>query len=119
MTTVNVQFSDSNETKIISVFGSPQDAEVWPNQGEVEDTDQRYLDFVASLSPSVAEIAAGIRDFLLSEAAVRIAPLQDAVDLGSATEPESAALKQWKEYRVAVNRVDLTQASPNWPAQPQ
>jgi hypothetical protein len=47
-----------------------------------------------------------------------IAPLQDAVDLDEATQAETDQLKKWKQYRVAVNRIDLTQASPVWPLQP-
>lgn len=59
------------------------------------------------------------RDALLAQATSAIAPLQDAVDLDMATDAETALLKQWKQYRVAVNRVDLTQQNPTWPASPQ
>lgn len=45
-----------------------------------------------------------------------IAPLQDASDLGMATEAEESALKAWKTYRVLLNRVDL--AAPVWPEIP-
>jgi hypothetical protein len=72
-------------------------------------------------APSAVEIAAdnaGTRDALLSKAAIAIAPLQDAVDLDEATAEETALLKLWKQYRVAVNRVDLTLPAPNWPAPP-
>ncbi|WP_080981197.1 MULTISPECIES: tail fiber assembly protein [Ralstonia] len=58
------------------------------------------------------------RDALLGIATARIAPLQDAADLGVATSAESSALTSWKQYRVAVNRADLTQATPAWPSQP-
>ena len=61
------------------------------------------------------------RDFLLVEAALRIAPLQDAVDLGLATVEETASLALWKQYRVAVNRVSEQPAFPfsiDWPALP-
>lgn len=58
------------------------------------------------------------RDALLLGASAAIAPLQDAVDLEMATAAETALLKQWKQYRVAVNRVDLTQANPVWPTEP-
>ncbi|WP_272519334.1 MULTISPECIES: tail fiber assembly protein [Providencia] len=40
----------------------------------------------------------------LNEATAAIAPLQDAVDLGIATDEEREQLKAWKEYRVQVNR---------------
>ncbi len=58
------------------------------------------------------------RDYLLEQAGLAIAPLQDAVDLDDATPDETALLKKWKQYRVAVNRVDLTLVSPTWPPQP-
>ncbi|MDN4498002.1 tail fiber assembly protein [Pseudomonas mosselii] len=50
-----------------------------------------------------------------------IAPLQDAVDLDEATEAEAALLKNWKRYRVALNRVLEQPGYPaeiDWPAPP-
>lgn len=58
------------------------------------------------------------RDSLMSMASGRIAPLQDAFDLGEATAEESAQLTAWKKYRVALNRLDLTVEPVLWPAQP-
>lgn len=58
------------------------------------------------------------RDALLARATLPIAPLQDAVDLGDVTAAETALLEKWKQYRVAVNRVDLTLPEPTWPPQP-
>ncbi|WP_354636978.1 tail fiber assembly protein (plasmid) [Morganella morganii] len=68
-----------------------------------------------------ADIAAAEaqKQYLLSEAAEAIAPLQDAVDLGMATQEEEALLKAWKKYRVLLNRVD-TSTAPDivWPVKP-
>ncbi|MBF8753759.1 tail fiber assembly protein [Pseudomonas guariconensis] len=50
-----------------------------------------------------------------------IAPLQDAVDLDEATEAEAALLKEWKRYRVALNRLPDQPGYPGeitWPAPP-
>ncbi|WP_272905162.1 tail fiber assembly protein [Pseudomonas petrae] len=58
------------------------------------------------------------RDRLLSIATLAIAPLQDAADLEEATASETAMLKKWKQYRVAVNRVDLVAEGPDWPGPP-
>jgi len=58
------------------------------------------------------------RDWNLSRAALFIGPLQDAVDLGEATEDETEALETWKRFRVAVNRTDLTADQPEWPQSP-
>lgn len=57
---------------------------------------------------------------LLSAAAAAIAPLQDAVDIGMATNEETALLLGWKKYRVQVNRVDTSTAPGiEWPEQPK
>ncbi len=50
-----------------------------------------------------------------------IAPLQDAVELDDATPAEAEALKAWKRYRVALNRLPEQPDYPNsidWPAVP-
>ncbi|KER02426.1 tail fiber assembly protein [Photorhabdus temperata] len=53
---------------------------------------------------------------LMMKASERIAPLQDAVDLGIATEAEKEALLSWKKYRVMLNRIDIKQAPDiEWP----
>ena len=52
---------------------------------------------------------------LIDSATAQINPLQDAVDMEIATKEEAAALKQWKLYRVSVNRIDTTQKEINWP----
>ncbi|OFB47490.1 hypothetical protein BA187_19420 [Serratia marcescens] len=54
-----------------------------------------------------------------SEAAEAIAPLQDAVEFGDATEAEKAALTEWKKYRLALSRIDVNQAPDiSWPTRP-
>ncbi|MEG0433401.1 MAG: tail fiber assembly protein [Morganella sp. (in: enterobacteria)] len=56
---------------------------------------------------------------LMAEATVLMAPLQDADDIGEATDEESAQLKAWKKYRVALNRVDTSTAPDiDWPVKP-
>ncbi|WP_323838450.1 tail fiber assembly protein [Photorhabdus africana] len=54
------------------------------------------------------------------EASQKIAPLQDAVDLGIATKEEETALLVWKKYRVMLNRIDISQVPDiEWPEQPK
>ncbi|PBI82337.1 hypothetical protein A8A01_09715 [Ewingella americana] len=66
------------------------------------------------LTPAIAQ-----RDELMSAATVAIAPLQDAVDLDEATETEISLLKKWKQYRVSLNRIDLSTAPEiTWPLLP-
>lgn len=78
----------------------------------------------AASAPTAAQILQAAntkRDELLSVAGLRIAPLQDAVDLGVATATDTANLTLWKQYRVAVNRVSTQAGFPgqiDWPVQP-
>lgn len=68
------------------------------------------------LSAVVAETA---RHRAAADAA--IAPLQDAVDLDEATPAEAALLKDWKRYRIALNRLPEQPGYPaeiDWPAPP-
>lgn len=52
----------------------------------------------------------------MDEANRTIVPLQDAVDIGIATNEEITRLAEWKRYRVALSRIDTSKA-PNikWP----
>lgn len=56
---------------------------------------------------------------LMSQANNVIATLQDAVDLGMATENEANSLLEWKKYRVLLNRIDTSKAPGiDWPDVP-
>lgn len=82
-----------------------------------------YVDQAFSAPPALPqeEIIARnslMRDGLINYASMRIAPLQDAVDLDKATPAEVAALSTWKQYRVDVNRADLSVDAVQWPAVP-
>ncbi len=56
---------------------------------------------------------------LMSTASTAIAPLQDAVDIGEATEAEIDLLQRWKKYRVLINRIDINDAPDiKWPDVP-
>ena len=71
-------------------------------------------------TPTAAQVLSE-RDRLLQLAAVRIAPLQDAVDIGDATPADTAALLAWKKYRVALNRIEQQSGFPAvvvWPVAP-
>ncbi|MFW9266522.1 tail fiber assembly protein [Pseudomonas sp. NR3] len=74
--------------------------------------------------PTPAELAAialSQRDSLLGSATLRIGPLQDAIDLGEATPEEINLLTRWKQYRVALNRIEQQAEFPvviDWPVSP-
>ncbi|ECI0414456.1 tail fiber assembly protein [Salmonella enterica subsp. salamae] len=86
------------------------------------DGEYQKWDGKAWVKDEAAEKAAQLRQAeetksrLLQMASEKIAPLQDAVDLGEATDDEKARILAWKKYRVLVNRVDT--ASPTWPEIP-
>lgn len=55
----------------------------------------------------------------LSAAGIAISPLQDAVDLGMATDVETRRLTEWKKYRVLLMRIDTSKAPDiEWPTPP-
>lgn len=60
--------------------------------------------------------AENMRAALRSTADAEISWRQDAVDAGIATDEETAALVEWKQYRVLLMRVDT--AKPVWPTPP-
>ncbi len=77
-----------------------------------------YLNPPISKEQLIAE-AEQKKQLLLNEASEAIAPLNDAVDLDMATDEEIALLKEWKKYRVLLNRVN-TSVEPDieWPQKP-
>ena len=60
--------------------------------------------------------AENMRSALRSTADTEISWRQDAVDAGIETDEETAALVEWKQYRVLLMRVDT--AKPVWPTPP-
>ncbi|WP_445497118.1 tail fiber assembly protein [Photorhabdus sp. SF281] len=65
---------------------------------------------------AIAEIQ---RAQFISLANEKITPLADAVELDIATNEEVLLLKEWKKYRVILNRVDtLTAPEIDWPIAP-
>lgn len=79
---------------------------------------QSYLNPPKTKEQHIAE-AEQQKQMLLSEATEAIAPLQDAVDLAIATDEEVALLKEWKKYRVLLNRIDTSTAPDiDWPKKP-
>ncbi|MGJ3447207.1 tail fiber assembly protein [Enterobacter sp. PTB] len=65
-------------------------------------------------------IAKGTQRQLLAEVREKIAILQDAVDLGMATEDEKFQLIEWKKYRVLLTRIKPEDAPEiEWPDKPE
>lgn len=91
----------------------PSALHVWSDSGWVVDADLVAAEAIAKVTVE--------RDSLLALAAVRIAPLADAVDLGDASDEDVISLKKWKQYRVALNRINQQTGYPTeieWPTEP-
>jgi hypothetical protein len=61
------------------------------------------------------------RETIFFVAALRIAPLQDAIDLDEACDEDIANLRKWKQYRVTFNKIESQEGFPeriDWPSMP-
>lgn len=93
------------------------------SKGKIIANDENGYPYLADPPPPTHEdyVAEATRNktYLMAQATVAINPLQDAVDLEEATDEEVALLKKWKQFRVAVNRVDPNLAPDiTWPVPP-
>ena len=68
-----------------------------------------------------AAAAKNKRTQLLTSAATRMGPLQDAIEEDTVTAGELASLKLWRQYRIALNRIEQQAGFPSdvdWPTSP-
>lgn len=91
---------------------------------EQPDVNYQYSDGVFTAPITDAENAELIASSRLAaeidEANRTIVPLQDAVDIGIATNAEIARLAEWKRYRVELSRIDTSKAPDiTWPVRPE
>lgn len=113
----NDDFSNISEMSdaLLESFKNPPPGGRWTVKGWVIDDA-----LLAEQKVQLISDAENRRKYLLSEANDSVAPLQDAVDLGMATSEEESALKEWKTYRVMLNRVDISTAPDViWPEPPE
>jgi hypothetical protein len=90
---------------------------------EQPDVNYQYSDGVFTAPITDAENAELIASSRLAaemdEANRTIVPLQDAVDIGIATDAEITRLAEWKRYRVELSRIDIDKATHiGWPEKP-
>lgn len=93
----------------------------WPGEHFRWINGQWTLDESAQLAAQSAQ-ALDHRDNLLRDAQLRIAPLQYAEKLATATAEELASLLDWMRYSVELNRVEQQEHFPStivWPTPPQ
>ncbi|RAU45270.1 tail fiber assembly protein [Pseudocitrobacter sp. RIT415] len=75
-----------------------------------------WIDIPAPTQDEIIAANEDKRSALRAIADSEIAWRQDSVDAGISTEEETAALTEWKKYRVLLMRVDTT--DPEWPSTP-
>lgn len=112
---------DNTGTITISEPGEPEEKYTLDEPGTAYDvwTDNGWATDAAKLKSAQVAEATAKRDALRAQADSSVVPLQDAVDLDEATEAETSMLKKWKQYRVALNRLDLSVAPDiTWPKVP-
>lgn len=115
---IYVQFESADQTNIKAVFWAPQDPDVWPGVVQLEDDDERYLEFL-NPTPTFEQVLASARvkrDRLVSYATLKINPLQDAVDIDEATGEDLVLLNGWKKYRSDLGKAE---GRPGWPESTQ
>lgn len=113
--------TETRQPEIVSTLGplsteltllapsTPYDS--WNGKRWVTDTAAQHDADVAAAQSDLVQRQRGATD--------SIATLQDAVDLGMATDDETVALLEWKKYRVLLSRVDVSTAPHvEWPPQP-
>lgn len=101
----------------------PSAAPTWPAAVGIIDWTQVVTLEMKAEAAAAQHLAAVQADAATCRAAAdsAIAPLQDAVDIDDATDAEFAALKAWKKYRVALNRLPEQPGYPaeiDWPVAP-
>ncbi|MFJ2461807.1 tail fiber assembly protein [Pseudomonas neuropathica] len=95
-------------------------AQRWPGEFHVWRDNAWVLDEQTRLA-SVRQQSRDLRDVLLRDAVLRIAPLQYAEDIGDASHDEQLLLIEWKLYSVELNRIEKQIGFPDeitWPVAP-
>lgn len=126
-------YTDTQKTAVSCMVSlDSADAELVPFTACVDDIEDygrmlyqdliagKYGDIQPYIEPPLTRSEAdSIKSNKLNDATIKISTLQDALDLGIATEDELAQLKEWKTYRVLLSRIDTSKASDvEWPKKP-
>ncbi|WLD64695.1 tail fiber assembly protein [Pseudomonas sp. OVF7] len=95
--------------------------ESWPSDDEMLLAFPNRNEYIAQMKKEELSLAATAEsDRRLGVAAIRIAPLQDAVDLKK-PDANIALLAKWKQYRIDVGAISEQKGFPTeivWPVEP-
>ncbi|MGJ7072752.1 tail fiber assembly protein [Morganella morganii] len=123
-TVINQKFFKDADNNIFCIDIMPMNRDSW--ESEIKDgwTEISKNDAMSIVNPlpiheqlvADAEIQ---KQNLMAEARERLSVLQDAVDLGMAVLEEEVSLKEWKKYRVLLDRISTASAPDiDWPVKP-
>ena len=98
-----VQFTDSTQTAVLSVYACPQDPTAHPNQGQLDDTDLRLQAFLNPPAPPLSATAYQIRT-ALNQIQVNGSPLRAAVE--TAVAAASQQIKDAWQFQQTFTETD-------------
>lgn len=103
-----VYYTETGDAKTISKLGAlPENVTCIPPDGEYKKWDgNKWVTDDSAKYQAQISYANSKKNELLKHASGEIAILQDAVDLGIATDEEMILLNEWRKYRVLVNRLN-------------
>ncbi|WP_369309194.1 tail fiber assembly protein [Providencia rettgeri] len=109
-----------NSDNEVFAFGNDESPKDWLEQSVIEITESEAISLTQPSKEELISNAELQKQALLIEAINQTTPLQDAVDLGVATDKELMRLNTWKQYRVDLNRIDTSTAPDiDWPEKPE
>ncbi|MCT8341899.1 tail fiber assembly protein [Photorhabdus kleinii] len=131
MNNKNYVFSPSNKSFYpLSLQQNYIESGSWPND-PISVTDSIFNNF-SEIPPTGKILSCGedglpcwedtpppTKEQFISHANKKIIPLSDSEELDIATDEEMRLLKEWKKYRIMLNRVDTSKAPEiDWPISP-
>lgn len=105
-------YADSNNDDALIMV--PDDFDMTPGAVKTSDGGQTWV----PVPPEHATANAATKSALQAAASQAMTPLLLSLQLGNATDAETALAKLWQTYSRALQGVDPTASSPDWPVLP-
>lgn len=117
---VKVYSTETKQEFTVNYLGKLKDGYTTkkPNQYDKWDGKKWALDSDAKNTDLIIQNQL-LKDTLLSDAVKEISLLQDAIDLDMAEDGDVEKLKEWKKYRILLNRIDTNLIPCEFPDKPE